>query len=198
MKLKSLLPAAVLLVASSLLFTSCGKDGATGPAGAAGAQGPAGPAGPAGSKGDKGDNGTSNVIYSDWLDVGFSPDTIHTSGGGIDTIGYYADIEAPKLDVNMLTTGDMHMYVNINTADDPVIAPLPYAAENGVIIRYLAFTGVFEIYSNIDPGTQQDNNGVKYQQYRYVLVPGGSAARMKNVVDWNNYAAVKAYLKLKD
>lgn len=198
MKLKSLFPAAMLLMATSFLVASCGKDGSQGPAGPAGAQGPAGTNGTNGTNGAKGDPGTANVIYSAWTDVSFLPDTLHTSGGGIDTIGYYANIDAPKLTQDILTSGDMHVYVNINTADDPTVVPLPYADETGVVIRYVAFLNTFQIYSNIDPSTVQDNAGVKYQQYRYVLVPGGTAARVKNAVDWSNYAAVKAYLGLKN
>jgi hypothetical protein len=41
-------------------------------------------------------------------------------------------------------------------------------------------------------------NGVKYQQYRYILIPGGAEARKAAGIDWNDYKQVKAYLHLKD
>ncbi|WP_343673404.1 hypothetical protein [Chitinophaga sp.] len=104
---------------SGLLFvmfiTSCGKDGATGPAG------------PAGAAGD-----SSTVIYSDWLDVTYKPDTIHTSGGGIDTVGFYAIINVPKLTQDLLSTADVKVYVNTNNVSDPVIYSLPYNAQSGL------------------------------------------------------------------
>ena len=40
------------------------------------------------------------------------------------------------------------------------------------------------------------HNGNQVFQYRYILIPGGKAAR--SAIDWNNYAAVKKYLNLKD
>ena len=46
-----------------------------------------------------------------------------------------------------------------------------------------------EIYSN------GDLTGVPF---RYILIPGGTTARTAKIIDWNNYAAVKAYLGLKD
>jgi hypothetical protein len=56
---------------------------------------------------------------------------------------------------------------------------------------YLLATNSFQTY--IDSG-----DGLKYQQYRYILIPGGTAARAGKKIDWNNYNEVKAYLKLKD
>src|SRR6266566_2913456 len=58
----------LLLVAITLLFTSC-KKGDPGAAGAPGATGQTGPTGPTGVQGPKGDTGTANVIYSAWLNV---------------------------------------------------------------------------------------------------------------------------------
>jgi len=178
--------ASCFILAFALLAVSCGKDGDTGPQGAKGDTGPQGPQGPAG--------GQNNVIYSDWLDVAFKPDTIHTSGGGIDTVGYYADIDVAKLDVNMLTTGEIKVYLNGFNAQDPQVVPLPYYnVSTHLSINPTFYKNLIELYSNGDISTVQDRNGVKYQQYRYVLIPGGVAAR-KAGIDWNNYEQVKAYL----
>ncbi len=35
-------------------------------------------------------------------------------------------------------------------------------------------------------------------QYRYILIPGGTSARMAKSINWNDYKAVQAYLGLKD
>jgi hypothetical protein len=171
-----------------MFMISCGKDGADGPAGPTGATGP------------KGDAGTSggNVIYSDWLDVLFKPDTIHLASGKIDTVGFYATIDVPKLTVELLGTADVKVYLNTNTASDPTIYPLPYAAASGLDIRMLAYKESIQLYSNADVSTVIDNSGQKYQQYRYMIVPGNVAARSATSVNWSDYTAVKAYLGLKD
>ncbi|MBV7533999.1 hypothetical protein [Chitinophaga sp. sic0106] len=199
-KISRLLLVCLVAGATAMFVSSCSKDGSAGPAGPAGAngqngaQGPGGPAGPAGPKGD---TGVANVIYSAWLDVRFLPDTIHTAGGGVDTIGYYSQIAAPKLTLNMLNTGLVKVYLNGFSATDPSLIALPYfSAFTGLTIEVTASVGTIDLYSNGDISTLMDNNGVKYYQYRYVLVPGGVRAR--SVIDWNNYAAVKEYLGLKD
>ncbi|WP_212001604.1 hypothetical protein [Chitinophaga sp. HK235] len=178
----------LLIATAVVLFTaSCSKDGNTGPAGQ---QGP---------KGDKGDTGTANIIYSDWLDIPFKADTVHTAGNRIDTLGYFANIDAPKLTTSILNSGELKVYINLNSAADPLITPLPYTdLRTGVYIRYIAYKQTIELYSNLNAGTVQNNAGVKMQQYRYILIPGGTKARKANVIDWNNYNAVKDYLGLKN
>lgn len=138
------------------------------------------------------------MIYSAWLDVAFKPDTIHTSGGGIDTIGYYAIIDAPKLTVALLGTADVKAYINSNDATDPVIHPLPYYnAFSGLTVQFTAYTQKIELYSNANVSTVTVA-GKKYQQYRYMIVPGSTSARSAAPVDWSDYNAVKKYLGLED
>lgn len=186
--------AVIALVAAGISLASCSKEG---PAGPAGAQGPAGPTGAQGPAGAKGDDGTANVIYSEWLDVSYEADTVH-DGSLIDTIGYFASIDIPKLDNEILTSGEIKLYVNLNAADEPVIAPLPYfSIYDGVSIEPVYYLNTVELYSNIDAGTITFE-GTKYQQYRYILIPGGVAARKASGVDWNDYNQVKKYLNLKD
>ena len=190
MKRHNLISPLVLL--SGLFFVmfmvSCGKEGAAGP------EGPEGPAGPAGPKGDA---GSGAVIYSEWLDVPFKADTIHLAGGKIDTIGYYATIDAPKLTLALLSKADVKVYINTNDATDPAIYPLPYFSLSGLSIQVLAYAQKIELYSNADVGTVFAN-GKKYQQYRYMIVPGDVTARSASPVNWSDYAAVQVYLGLKD
>ena len=183
--------AAIAFVAASILFASCSKEG---PAGAAG---PAGPAGPAGGQGPKGDDGTANVIYSEWLDVAYEADTLH-DGATIDTIGFITTIDVPQLDNAILTSGEIKAYVNLNSADEPVIAPIPYfSIFDGVSIEPVYYLNSIELYSNLDASTIT-SQGVKFRQYRYILIPGGVAARKASSIDWNDYNQVKKYLNLKD
>lgn len=172
-------------------MAGCSKDGDAGPAGAAGPAGPAGPAGAAGVPGTQGAPGTANVIYSAWIDTAnFRPDTIMT-GPVIDTVGFFANISAPKLDLDMLNKGEIKVYVNLGSDDDPVVFPLPF--NGSVFMDPVFFLNGIQIYSNIDL--------TGLVPFRYVLIPGGTAARAAaggKTVDWNNYKEVQQYLGLKD
>jgi hypothetical protein len=176
-----------LFLSAIIIAASCSKDGGEGPQGPAG---PAGPSGPAGAAGAQGPAGTANVIYSSWTDTAkWRPDTVMQGSVVVDTLGYFANISAPKLTASILNTGEIKVYVNLNTAADPVVFPLPF--NNGAIfIDPVFFTGVIQLSSNIDLTSFR-------VPVRYVLIPGGAPARMATV-DWNNYEAVKKYLNLKD
>jgi hypothetical protein len=181
----------VFFIAVTILIAACSKDGDTGPAGPAGPQGPAGSAGAPGAAGPAGAPGTANVIYSAWLTPEFEADTI-MSGTLIDTIGYYVDIAAPKLDLAILDKGEIKVYLNANTPADPVVFPVPYIGSNGLYIDVVFSLNTISLYSN------GDLTGLPF---RYVLIPGGTAGRSaKNgkAIDWNNYAEVKNYLGLTD
>jgi hypothetical protein len=191
--------ACLMLLAVSLMYVACSKEGPTGPQGEPGPAGANGGAGPAGPQGEKGDTGTANVIYSDWLDVVFEADTFRNAGV-LDTLGYFAGIDAPKLDQTILTTGEMKVYVNLGTAAAPNVVPLPYYDVYSNVNNNVNFlAGTIALYSNLDPSTFIDSDsGDKIQQYRYILIPGGTNARKAKNINWNNYKEVKAYLKLKD
>ncbi len=179
-KSKFLLPCVACLVVV-LTLVSC-KKGDTGPAG------PAGPQGTQGTQGVQGVAGTANVIYSPWIDTTTFKvlDTLH-NGAVIDTF-WIADISAPKLTADILNQGEIKTYVNANTTADPVVYPLPF--NNGAIFIDVVYaTGLIELTTNANLA------GVPF---RYVVVPGGTAARSYKSINWNNYSEVKAYLHLKD
>lgn len=182
-----------LFLALPLFFASCTKEGPVGPPGPEGPAGPtgaAGAAGAAGTAGAKGDPGTANVIYSDWLDVAYSLTP--------DSSSLIAEIPAPQLVDSILNTGTMKVYLNLNNIDTSFVVSLPFTTVGGVLITPFFSPGLITLQSNADAGTYTEN-GKKYLQYRYVLIPGGTAAgRRPNGIDWNNYAEVKKYLGLKD
>lgn len=183
MKKKNLLLPCIC-IAAVFFFASCSKSGDDGPAGPAGPAGPVGPAGPAGPSGAA---GTANVIYSAWITATFLPDTVH-NGPDIDTLGYFAEIEAPKLDKEILDKGEIKVYVNAGEASDPFVLPLPY--NDGLIFIDAAFfLNTIQLYSNTN---------LTGFPFRYILIPGGTPARSANSIDWNNYKAVQQYLGLKD
>jgi hypothetical protein len=182
-----------MLVAVALFLTACTKEG---PAGPAGAQGPAGPAGPAGPTGNTGPAGSVNVFYSNWLDVTFN--------GSADS-GYTAVIAAPRLADSILAKGEVRVYVNFGTADNPAILPLPLdAAAIGVIITPVFQLGLITLISSEDMSTFTNTANAKSLQYRYVIIPGGTPASTGFVgggaakVNWNKYNEVQSYLGLKD
>lgn len=170
----------LLLVLSVVLFVSCSKEGDTGPQGPEGPTGPQGPAGPAGP------TGTANVIYSEWQDVLFEPNE--------DSSNWAAVIPAPKLTQEILSQGEIKVYINFGTADDPVVFPLPYF-DGALIINPVFFTDTIALVSTVDAGTIEEDGEVFFQ-YRYVLIPGGELALMPNNVHLDNYAEVKKYFKL--
>jgi hypothetical protein len=192
----------LFLALAAVIFScgSCSKDGAAGPAGADGATGGTGPAGPAGPAGADG----AGIIYSDWLDVAYDPLVGAADDDGIenDTVAWETIIPADKLTSDILTTGEVKVYLNTSTAADPVIHPLPYTdLYFGQTINPTFYAGEIYLFASNNFATGLDDNGVKSYQYRYILIPGGTAARKSAAgkkVDWNNYAEVKAYLKLKD
>jgi len=172
----------ILFIALVVGIVSCSKEG---PAGPAGATGPAGPAGAAGAQGPAGPAGTANVIYSDWTDTltyGLlaAPDTIAGA------------LLAPALTADILNKGEIKIYANLNTPADPLVVPLPlfggFFLGDGGFIEVAFFTGEIDILSN---------RNIDRLPLRYILIPGGSHARMAKI-DWNNYNEVKAYLGLKD
>jgi hypothetical protein len=185
-KVKLFLPCAIC-AAVIILVASCSKDdgakGDAGPAGPPGAAGAAGAAGPAGAP------GTANVIYSGWIDTAtWRPDTVMTGSVVTDTLGYFANISAAKLDLTMLNTGEIKVYINLDSPDDPTVFPVPF--NNGAIYIDVAFfLNTIQLYSN---GQLTD------LPCRYILIPGGTTARTYKSINWANYAEVKAYLGLKD
>lgn len=186
----------VSLVAAAIFISSCSKEGPAGPAGEPGAQGAPGPAGPAGPAGPNGAPGTANVIYSNWLDVTYTP---ITNEAGDTVFAYSASITAPKLTADILNSGEVKVYINWETAAAPLVDPLPlrdlYFGELSITTTFSV--GKIDLLSNGNVGTATEN-GQKVRQYRYILIPGGTTARKADGVDWNNYKAVQQYLGLKD
>ncbi|WP_205686969.1 hypothetical protein [Chitinophaga rhizosphaerae] len=194
----------VPLLLLALFVAACGKDGDTGPAGPAGPAGPGGAAGPGGPAGPKGDTGTANVIYSDWLDVGFPEIDTNVVAVGDTIFTFFGGMNAPKITADILAKGDIKVYINFRTAANPLVMPLPVAdfAFFGAFVNItpLFTVGAVNLVSNIDAGTGLNAQNEKVWQYRYILIPGGVAARKAAGadVDWNNYKSVQKYLNLKD
>jgi hypothetical protein len=192
MKQKLLNLTGILFLSVILITASCTKEGPAGATGPAGPQGPAGTAGTPGAPGApgaKGDTGVANVIYSDWIDsTTWRPDTVMT-GSVIDTLGFFANVNAPNLDLTILNTGEIKVYINLNDETDPVVFPLPYN-DGSIFIDVIFFMNTIQISSNADL------TGIPF---RYILIPGGvRAGRGVKTINWDDYKQVQQYLGLKD
>lgn len=195
MKQRNYLKLFIAVLSLALFIVSCQK-GDAGPAGPAGTQGPQGATG---STGPKGDTGTANVIYSAWLDVVYIADTFRSTGNVLDTAGYYTNITAAKLTNAILTSGEIKVYWNAGTPTAPVVLPLPYSdlVYDFISIQPAFYLNRINLYATDNYGTFTQNN-LKYNQYRYILIPGAVPGFAAQPVDWNDYNKVKAYLGLKD
>ena len=202
MRLKLLRIPSVFFLAITILIAACSKDGDTGAAGPAGPQGPAGSngaAGPAGPAGPAGASDASKVIYSAWLNVTFDP-------ASADSSVWSADISAPKLVDSIINKGEIKVYWNIgsDSTNGQFITSLP-------VIDLFLFGDLVSVNPYYSPqsifllATHDISSfilrGFNYFQFRYVLIPGGTAARPGpngKTIDWNNYKEVQQYLGLKD
>ncbi len=185
---------AILFIAT--LFMSCSKNdgedgaigpqGAQGPAGAMGADGPAGAMGADGQEGAQGETGeqgatgTANVIYSDWIasELGSMP----------------AAEESEQLLVSL-------GLVDFNTDQDLIIVygrrptnainndvrklPFELFSQNEVyrfrLSEGFTFAALYVEAVTSDGGT---NLFTYFDDYRYVIIPGGVSASGKSSIDY--------------
>jgi len=139
-----------------------------------------------GDDGPKGADGNANVIYSPWLSVTYAR-VVPTPG---DT-SFVANINAPKITDSVVASGDVRVYVNINTAASPEIMPLPFGT---LVIPYIT-KGKIELDALGDFSTFTQG-GQTYQQYRYVIIQGSTPAR--RAVNLDDYNSVKQYYNIPD
>lgn len=106
-------------------------------------------------------------------------------------------MNAPKLTNDILNNGEVKVFLNLGSTAAPNVVPLPLdALLFQVIISPIYRLGAIDLIASDNVSTRTNSSGQKQLQYRYVLIPGGTAARTS--IDWNDYAQVKAYLNLKD
>jgi hypothetical protein len=193
MKTKLTFPAIVLL-AITIVFAYCTKEGPAGPAGPQGAQGATGSTGAAGAQGPQGPAGTANVIYSNWIDVTYQ---------GSDSTGWSAEIPATQLVDSIIDKGEIKVYWNIgsDSTNDQFVVALPIfdatLANQIITINNYFSPQTILLLSNLNLSSFTRGN-FHHFRYRYILIPGGTAAGRAANIDWKNYEQVKKYLRLKD
>lgn len=191
----------IALITIGVIFTSC--EGPEGPQGPAGAKGDTGAQGTAGQTGAAGATGTANVIYSEWLDF---PTGNHSSSTNFERV--YV-ISAPKITQAIVDGGLVYTYVKETGG---WVGTLPYSSLYtsggtsvvGSILNFSSITVGNVVFRQKwqTPGTpatsfSTSTKPVFASQLRYIIIPGGTKARVKGL-DYSNYEAVKAYYGLKD
>jgi hypothetical protein len=112
-----------------------------------------------------------------------------------DTLFYVGAIVAPKLTANVISKGQISVYLNAGSATTPDVFPLPYTdiLFQGLTVQVDYVVDSIYLTANFNAGTQSAN-GVKTQQYRYVIIPGAVPAS----ADKKDYNSIKNYFKLPD
>lgn len=179
MKFKNVLFGALL---SGLLFGSCSKDGNDGSIGPIGPQGEQGVAGPQGEQGEQGEVGTANVVYSDWITVDYLLNGALESN--LQGLGTFQENELNRTTDVVLVYGQ-----RANGSDADGVYALPYIlASQDEYYGYALFdsgvtggTSLRALVNTLDGGTNIFNF---FQQYRYVIIPGGNATSGKSSLDY--------------
>ncbi len=171
----------ILIVSISIFSCSDGEDGAIGPAGPAGADGVDGTNG---QDGENGEPGTANVIYSEWIENGFAPG----SGTGVTSVDF--DIKAPEITESVLDQGVVLVFARTLTevAEEVEIDvfQLPHTFHS-VNVQYrhrIEFNpptvatekpiAIIKIQAVSTNGTNLNGVINRFNQYRYVIIPGGT------------------------
>jgi hypothetical protein len=86
-----------------------------------------------------------------------------------------------------------------DSADAQLIIPLPITEIliTGAIVNPYYQPQVINLVSTGDMSSDS-LRGYHYFQYRYILIPGGTASGRTMSINWNDYNQVKQYLNLKD
>ena len=189
-KLKKTHALFLLLLSASITLYSCeGPEGPVGPQGPIGQTGPVGPQGTpgedgndgqVGDKGDKGDTGTANVIYSDW----FFPN--------------WNDLDSPRVkrmiisDSNFASVRSNGVILFYWTTNNGATYLLPWQIFNSatgdlVLNRYSIIRGAsgnawitIRKYGSDLTATETDGQvgSITHNRIRYVIIPGGVAAKL--------------------
>jgi hypothetical protein len=186
------------LIFIASLFLACskedGQDGATGPSGPQGEQGVTGADG---EQGEQGETGTANVIFSDWITVDYLLDgALESNFQGLKT---FNESELNKDTDVVLVYGQRE---NGSLADGVYALPYILASQD----EYYSFmlteasgitTSLRATVNTLDGGTNLFNF---FQQYRYVIIPGGISDSGKSSINYNKmtYEEVAAHFGIED
>ncbi len=173
-----------------------GEQGEQGPQGEKGAQGEQGEQGPEGEQGEqgeqgdqgpKGNTGTANVIYSGWIPTEF-PNNITTPGAGF-------DIDALDLTKDIMDKGTVMVFGRNLTIFGFDYFALPFITSGNQHNFRIEREKVLRITAATLSGAQNSQVGNPFfEDYRYVIVPGGRPATTGPVI--GNVAKALTYTKM--
>jgi hypothetical protein len=190
----------IAMIAISVIFTSCeGPEGPQGPAGAKGDTGAQGQPGAAGA------TGTANVIYSGWLNLPAKYTTRSASAKQY-------DLAAASITKEVIDNAAILAYGRETPTSLITLLSTAYSLStttNGITTitgtyESKVFLGVGQIryaelwtFGGTVSRSWYDKEKPLFEQIRYVIIPGGTKARVKGL-DYSNYEAVKAHYGLED
>ena len=160
-----------LLLIASLIFACSAEDGEDGAIGPQGPQGEQGASGPQGEQGEQGETGSANVIFSDWIATTL-PDPIASNTA-------IFNMAAPELSAEIRDSGVILVYGRAFTTD---VYGLP-ATFNSVGFNethYYRIDTIGEISIRINSIDGADIGARLFNDYRYILIPGGIPASGKS------------------
>lgn len=187
-----------LTVMSVALIVSCspedGEDGAVGPQGPQGEQGVAGPTGPQGEQGEQGDPGTANVMYSDWIASEFGG--LAAAEESDQLLVSFGSGEFNNANDVLLVYGRREINVISNEVYQ---LPFELISQNEIYrYRLSQGSGFIALYAEAlttDGGT---NVFTYFDDFRYVLIPGGVSISGKSNIDFTKmgYEQVIEYFNI--
>jgi hypothetical protein len=162
----------LFLFAFLLSFSACTIENGPGPAG------PAGPPGPAGN---------ANVVSTEQI-------VLNTWIYNNQQNWYAANINVPEITADVLNTGLVMVYQQLNGGANPVWIPLPDTYGN-LTTNYDFYRGGLTVYRfNVDNTIPIAPTGMVI---RIVVIPD-SYRRSNPETNWQNYQETKAALNLND
>ncbi|HEV7347401.1 collagen-like protein [Telluribacter sp.] len=187
-----------VLVAVTAFFLGCeGPEGPTGPAGPQGPQGTAGPAGQVGAP------GTANVLFSPWVPISkkqLSQD-YWNKADNMASFALSGDAMTKILTQNHLDKGVVLVY-NRLTGGKTRLFPLPQtfmlAEGNMMMYNFDVEPGKVNVFIQFSKAIDPTKIFTEDEDYRVVLIPGGTLFRMSGEIDLKNYEAVKKAFNLPD
>ena len=186
-----------MVIFMSLILSACDDpDEIIGPEGPQGPEGEQGPEGPQGEQGPEGPPGTANVLYSEW--TSFSLDEWSAAFSYFGQIRRTYTVESEDITSEILANGAVMAYVRFAGSFSsiqplPVIGPITKTSEDQILNYILQLEKIIFSFHNLtnrdqDPGPIGSGN-----QYRYVIIPGGTTSLKTNYPDMDDYHAVMKF-----
>jgi hypothetical protein len=182
-----------LVLAIGLVTASCEPDEQIGPQGPQGEQGPQGAQGPEGPQGPEGAPGTANVIYSEWTNFDLNNWSEFLSYFGQIRRTYTINVES--IDDDIFNSGTVLVYVRFagtfsSIQPLPVIGPITTVTEDQVLNYIIQIGSIVLSLHNITNRDQDPGRIGSGNQYRYIIIPGGTPDLKSNTPDLSDYQSV--------